>query len=468
MAQDLKGAKRLLSPEIPFIIGGEPDRVAPAHVINGYLAALFGSGASAVQVRQAMRGKIDLPESISAEIRLSEGKRIAFRDALRTVLDPDHRVFPSGQGSTFPLNLCLVAPDRSDDGLGRELAALVSVVCPNAIERTAAIFECDHTSDSVLKIGEVLAASNGRANRNFNVEVWPWVDSGGRLGSLLSKSLGQLAQTATHFPAAIPSARLAMLTRSVYLSMYLGLIRSPALMARRPAKWDELAPMFCVGSQPPGNPRSPEGRLAIRSFDSVVAECSDSIRGLIATKLSQAGRGITRNMPASEAARIRVGKAFPALSADQTEFVVRTIRRHEKPAAQAGALTKIAYPSNYIAKALRSTGRMIGCAGPDRGAGAPRFLMETPLLALLVSATGEEKPTPYPVWLDRVFERFGIIFGFGEQFDPRSMLSSLDESGPIERALRSNHEALRVRLVRAGLAVEYSDGETEVMAREPS
>jgi hypothetical protein len=69
----------------------------------------------------------------------------------------------------------------------------------------------------------------------------------------------------------------------------------------------------------------------------------------------------------------------------------------------------------------------------------------------------------YALWLDRVFERFGMIFGFGEAHDPTELLSALDEAGPVQRALRSNHEALRRRLVHAGLAIEYSDGETEVM-----
>jgi hypothetical protein len=466
VAQDLEGAKRLLSPDSPFIIGGDPDRVAPAHVINGYLAALFGSGSNATQVRQSMRGKISLPATVSGEIRDTERKRVAFRDALRTILDPDHRVFPSGQGSTFPLNLGLIAPDRSDDGLGKELATLVTAIAPDAIDGTAAIFRCDDATDAVMKVGEVLASSSNRPPRSLEVRSWPWDNGGGRLGAALSRSLGFLAQVATQIPNALPSVRLAMLTRSVYLAIYIGLARSPALMARQPKNWNDLAPMFFLGVQPPGNPRSPEGRLAIRSFDAVVAECSESIRDLIASKLARAGRGITQNMPPSERARIRVGKAFSGLSAEHAALAVQALRRHDKPEAQARALSKLAYPAGYVSDALRSTGRMIGCAGPDRGAGAPRFLIETPLLALLVSATADEVPTPYPEWLDRVFDRFGIIFGFGETHDPRTSLASLDEKGPVERALRSNHEALRSRLVRAGLAVEYSDGETEVMARE--
>jgi hypothetical protein len=43
------------------------------------------------------------------------------------------------------------------------------------------------------------------------------------------------------------------------------------------------------------------------------------------------------------------------------------------------------------------------------------------------------------------------------------LLSKLETPGPIRRALEANQEALRKRLTRAGLAVEYSDGETEVL-----
>src|SRR5712691_6256469 len=108
-------------------------------------------------------------------------------------------------------------------------------------------------------------------------------------------------------------------------------------------------------------------------------------------------------------------------------------------------------------------GKKIGIAGPDRGAGAPRFTLETPMLGLLVESTltiGER--LSYEDWIDRVYERFGLILTSGRDSRARDLLKKLESPGAIHQALESNREALRRRLVRAGLAAEYSDAETEV------
>jgi hypothetical protein len=220
--------------------------------------------------------------------------------------------------------------------------------------------------------------------------------------------------------------------------------------------------MFCLGEQPPGDSRSPQCRLSIRSFEGVVAQSSESIQKLILARLAIGGRAVTSKVPASQRESIRVASAFPDLSEEHREAVTKLIKKFDKPELQARHLARKAYPASHIASALRSIGRMIGAAGPDRGFGSPRFLLETPVLALLVRATAKARPTVYAEWLDTVYERFGLILGIGDQHDFRAVLEDLDERMPIERALKENHNQLRMRLIRAGLAVEYSDSETEV------
>jgi len=65
-------------------------------------------------------------------------------------------------------------------------------------------------------------------------------------------------------------------------------------------------------------------------------------------------------------------------------------------------------------------------------------------------------------WLDRLYELFGFVVGIGRTCDGRVLLEHLEAPGPLFHALESNHDALRRRLIRAGLASEYSDSETEV------
>jgi hypothetical protein len=458
----LKGARGLLSPAVPFVFSSYPDRLGPAHLVNGYLSSLFGNGDAGEKIRQSMRGKIPLLEYVSGEIRNNPAKETALRDSLRTILDPDHRVFPGGQGSTFPLCAGVVRKDRSDDGFGKELADMVRSVDGSGLAEFSRTFVSGVTPDLLFKLGGVIGHGETPTLKSEPSVTWPWVAKGGRFGKEISESLASLVSDSIKNCPPLVSVRMASLTRASYLAAYLGAIRSASILAMKPGNWSEVAPMFCLGEQPPGDPRSPQGRLAIRSYDSVVAQKTKSIEVLIHGSITRAGRNITKNMPATEKTRIRIANAFPNLTAQHQEAAVQLTKRLSTPDSQARTIAKHAYPSAFVSSALRSTGRMIGIAGPDRGTGAPRFVLETPILALLVRATASEKPIVYADWLDRVYERFGLVLGFGNTHDFREMLADLDEPMPVERALAANHEQLRVRLIRAGLAVEYSDSETEI------
>jgi hypothetical protein len=459
---DLKGARGFLTPNVPFVFSSYPDRLGPAHLVNGYLAALFGNGGSADSVRQSMRGKIPLLEYVSSEIRDNASKEVSFRNALRTILDPDHRVFPGGQGSTFPISPGIVKHDRSDDGFGKELATLVRSGDSAALAAFVDTIANGATEDPLFVLGKVIGGSGVPVLKAEPPSAWPLTSKGGRLGKDFSNSLSSLVLGSVKGCPPIVSTQMAALSRASYLASYLGAVRSAPILARKPSNWAALAPMFCLGEQPPGDPRSPQCRLAIRSFDSVVAQKAESIEQLMLDRLERAGTNITKNTPPTEKARIKIATAFPELSEHRRELAAQIIKRGNSSGSQAKALAKNAYPSAFVASALRSAGRMIGIAGPDRGTGSPRFVLETPVLALLVRSTAGQKPMVFADWLDRVYEQFGIILGFGNTHDFRTVLEDLDEPMPIERALKENHNQLRIRLVRAGLAVEYSDSETEV------
>jgi hypothetical protein len=60
-----------------------------------------------------------------------------------------------------------------------------------------------------------------------------------------------------------------------------------------------------------------------------------------------------------------------------------------------------------------------------------------------------------------VRDRLGLVLGPGTLSEVPS-LDLWESAGIAGRQLRDNQEMLRVRLVRAGLATEYSDGHTEV------
>ena len=123
-------------------------------------------------------------------------------------------------------------------------------------------------------------------------------------------------------------------------------------------------------------------------------------------------------------------------------------------------LLDLGYSTAALTKAFRTTGRKVGVVAPDRGAGAPRFVLETPLLGTLVVAICEDKTMPFPNFVDAARDKLGLVLGPGTLTEVPS-LDLWESPGIARQQLRDNEEMLRLRLVRAGLANEYSDGHTE-------
>jgi hypothetical protein len=151
----------------------------------------------------------------------------------------------------------------------------------------------------------------------------------------------------------------------------------------------------------------------------------------------------------------------------------RAIEQFEKRGLQLGrgeytalpwlrSLLDLGYSTAALTKAFRTTGRKVGVVAPDRGAGAPRFVLETPLLGTLVAAICESSSTlAFEAFVDAARDRLGLVLGPGTLTEVPN-LDLWESAGIAGQQLRHNEEMLRVRLVRAGLATEYSDGHTEV------
>src|SRR5262249_627174 len=101
--------------------------------------------------------------------------------------------------------------------------------------------------------------------------------------------------------------------------------------------------------------------------------------------------------------------------------------------------------------------------GPDRGAGSPRFLCETPLLGTLVAGLCASRSVDFEEFVDLARERLGLVFGPGTREGLAEQLNFSEGAGIGRQLLRDNQDVLRQRLIRAGLAREYSDGYTEVV-----
>ena len=257
------------------------------------------------------------------------------------------------------------------------------------------------------------------------------------------------------------SSHIVALSRAAFSIAFLGALRSPELLTRQADNWPELTPMFVYGGTPPGRASEAAVRLAAKSFAAVVRAQRGGLRILLEKTLQR--RRLPRGLPRQQYARTATAAAFDDVSKKDLTAAIDAVGRVGNITKVADRLADAIYPPGFLDKAFRAMGRKVGLAGPDRGYGAPRFLLETPVLAMFLHATvrpGESMG--YEQWIDEIYSSFGMILGPGVRTDYSTQLQSLENTAVVLGVLRRNQESLRRRLVRAGLAAEYSDGETEV------
>lgn len=463
----LKGKLAIFRDLVPLLIGRYPDRIAPTHIVNNLLVSAFGEGSRAASVREIIKGHeaIDI-EEISESILSNDHKVQELRQAAAVILNPDRRVFPT-KGSPFPLHLGLVNRDLSDEGFGGALWRLLCAADSKCRTKLQSLVG-SKGMDAVSACGEVLGGGAILAPaKKTNDSSWPWFQDGGQLGREFSKSLASLVLSAcVDQSPRTRSARLVALTRNSFAAVFLGAARSAELIAKKPAGWGELAPMFVFGGLPPGVTGGLEVRLASRCFERVADAQRAALRMVIRERLELKRSSV--RIPKEQRARVLLGTTFPEAKREVVDELVASIGAAQTPEQIAEAIVDGLYPSGYLESGLRQMGRKIGLTGPDRGYGSPRFVLETPALSMLVEATllGSVNNLLFEDWIDVVYERFGMILGRGKKLEPVALLKDLESEGPLSRAVELNQEQLRRRLIRAGLAVEYSDGETEVLRTE--
>jgi hypothetical protein len=457
----LLGKREFFRPEIPFLLGRFPDRPAPTHVINGLLADAFGIGPAADLVRELIRGDQvrDFIPGLDPRTRNDASAFEALRDTVRVIFDPDAKVFPS-RGSPFPLHLGAISRDPSDDGMGSLAWALIQSTRSDATELLGEFFATPAADDGVTAFADVLCERYRPSGQPGASRATGSMKLSGALGTRYSRALSDLALRPIDHPQHFTrSLKTAAFTRGVFAAVFLATLRAAEIVEIKPKSWAELSPLFVLGSVPPGAPDSAEVRLATRSYEHLMVAHRKALAERLHAKLPSR----RLNVPQNQYAEVLLSSTFQ-LDRTTLRDATEIVHRSQNTMEITRRLIHEIYPAGHLERGFRSMGAKIGMAGPDRGNGAPRLLFETPILALFVDAAlGEDDRLQYEDWLDKLFEQFGFICGRGRKHDYEQLLSPLGSQGPLSRALDSNHEALRRRMIRAGLAIEYSDAETEVM-----
>ena len=206
------------------------------------------------------------------------------------------------------------------------------------------------------------------------------------------------------------------------------------------------------------------------SFNANCRAIRTDTQALICLKLEKAK--VPRSASAGQKRLLRLVSAFP-VTAEQTRLkraLLDKIKATKTNNAAAEAIVSLVYPEGTLERTLRKMGYKLGLAGPGAGLGVnqPRFCLETPALALLVYCTvPRQSSMPLAEWIDALYSDYGIVLGLGRDSEPDILKSTLMPPATLRSALESNTNLLEKRMLQAGLAVEVSDGETEVINDAP-
>jgi hypothetical protein len=327
----------------------------------------------------------------------------------------------------------------------------------------ATIFAKDATNHRKRPVGETKSYWFGR--------------DGSKAGRLLARNLAAFVAKMTEAPDdASRLAAIQNLGRGLYLCLAVASLLSPLTLPDAPAikTVDGLGPMLIWAGTPPGPANHPFVMASARSFQALVATAQRRLSATLYASLKE--RTVPSTLPANQklAYVLRgqiVDGGVPANKADKTlqklqaELGIAIDGQSQVKASWCDALIEKTYSAEFLARGVRSMARKVGLIGPNRGAGSPRFIVETPLLGTIVAGLCGSTSVTLEDFVDLAREQLGMVFGPGSDRTLASRLPFWEGAGNGWRLLSENQEQLRLRLVRAGLATEYSDGHTEVMYR---
>jgi len=468
-----KGARGFLGSVVPFLYGRYPLHIKPMHVVNGFLrAALDIPDASKIgsKVQQLVRPhpKYQRPSFLSIDPILNnpvQNKR--FIRSMDWIVNRDSQAVPSGtHGSIFPLSAVMFTDkNSSDEQFGQMIWNLVSKNRPKIHKELVELYSPDD-DDAMKLLGAVLSANEVplMPKSKATEDIW-----GSTLGKKFAKKLVNWLEPAfdgltmhTH------STRVTAFVRALHLIGFFASIRSPELAVRTDAKkWTELSPLMFYGGKLPGNKNERVMRLAVRSFDCVAQAQRNALREMFERQFKRR-RGFRNLKGAALITAVFEGgdQKLPRAAKERAVSLSRSCDRTKL----ATVLCEEVYPVGEWERGVHGVGRTIGAAGPElrRSRGGYRFVLETPVLSLLVQATvpgghDKEEGLLFDEWIDKVFDDFGIVLGKGRSQRLVGLLTRFETEELLVDLLATNQEELRQRMLRAGLAVEFSDGETVVM-----
>ncbi len=459
----------------PWMVGHNVSRIVPVHAIQSFASTVFKASKELQAVRDLARGSTPNVEAFPCfngwHPPLDQQRLL--QDCMFALLAPDRRVFRTkkgpGIGSVTPLvaGLC-DGTTGSDDGLGKRMARLLEATNGKRLtERLERLFAPAMAKDPATAAAMALLGGDSSSGLKEHDE-----ESTLQTPTELEASVANFVATLL---VDVDDARRLQAIQDFGRGLYFGAVwllvagqvSSKGASVRE--RGVDTRFVLVYAGMPPGNPHDPLVLAAARSLQRMVTLSWDGLASEMTKRLNRV------RVPSSTRPKDEWEERIRAVFSDLRKGVVdelidwaRDIPRRRGEIDEVWArefLEEAGLDSGELGRRIRSLAANIGFAGPDRGRGLPRLYCETPLLGTLVRGLCGAGSMPFEEFVSRLRERFGLVFGPGNDESLAEKLGPVWGGAEGDELLRQNQEEFRRRLVRAGLARTYSDLHTEVSAR---
>lgn len=469
-----KAATDLFALGNAWIVGHNYNRAAPLYVLHNLAKDLKPEGVKTKPIK-SLAFEANPSTSSVPGIPDDPDQWRDLNDLVYGAFALDRRIFrdrteggASDQGALFPIAAGLLESSSSDDGLGDRLLDLLDKEGRKTtfLERIAALYRKDAIRDPLSRLATILAGDDlgiPDEDQNRNTDS----SNCGDEGSVLDRNIAEmLFNLATPFTDARRISTLRDLAIGAHFCAQLRLLKGPIVAAGRDI------PAIVSTDLPPGDPDDP-----------IVSASSVSFRWLVEASWRSATREIASRLEAESplpgASGAQAWRQRMKLLLDRADIKGKG---HEAIMGALGGLafaadvsaqdiveevleTRLGFGPSTMAQRVRSLGTKVGFVAPDRGKGRPRFVLDTPLLAVIVKGIlGDEPSIGFRDFVSRLHTRFGLVLGLGsdDSFVADLRLPGYDTTYLYD-LLHSNEARLRRRMLRSGLARTYSDSHTEVV-----
>ncbi len=468
--------RTLMKHDIPILPGDNFSRPAPAHIFNKFVFGILGKGALLSPVAKLFKDTKEL-DPILGENSDRE-TREEFIKSLNVLINSDKRSFGSPSFSSFLLLTSeLAGADPSDDDYGKALSSIFSSEQRSKIEDLLRkILNPDTSGDiislTIKKIQETYSltgvkdvSDNQDVTQSSNKSVYSeyifniLVSAMEDMSRVANSSLRiESIQKLSTFLTGVVAFGLMFDSSDLNLTMEREVTSRDLIEGKN--KPSKVLGIVCYTGNPPGSPRSALVRLSQLSLKQAVINSHSGVRSAFVKLIEEANSKFDRGNDSIE------NLVLSRVRGEDARILVKALSESGVKDNPAEVFNKL-YPLSSFSSAFKTLSGKVGLAGPIKGTGEARIFFETNFLDSLVFFLSKHGDS-FENFVDSCFENLGIIVGRPSTIDADDMerLQALaGRIADVNECLDLAHEYMRLRLVRSGLAKEFSDGYT-IMVRD--